>query len=412
MPKPQNSIPLFPILLVNFIGMLGFSIVLPFLVFLVTDFGGNAFIYGLVGSMYPGFQLIGAPILGRLSDKHGRRKILLISQAGTLLSWIVFFIAFFIPVEPLFEFSSSLTGSFVVTWPLIIVFFARGFDGLTGGNISVANAYLADITPQEKRNVNFGKMGISFSLGFIVGPALAGILGGLGYGNHLPVLAALIISFVAVFLIYFYLPESKHKNINKSSIEAEKPTIAFIFKLPNIGFMLLLYFFVFLGFNFFYTAFPIHAVQKLNWDVAQTGIFFTVLSLIMVVVQGPVLKRASAKFSEPFLIIVGSIILGTNFLLYVPSDTVLTFTAVIFFSLGNGLMWPSAKAFLSKLTPAEYQGIVQGFAGSFASLAGVIGLIAGGFFYSSLGTAVFIFSAVIIYIVALMGFRLLKIKTK
>jgi len=407
-----KTIPLFPILLVNFIGMLGFSIVLPFLVFLVSDFGGNAFIYGLVGSMYPGFQLIGAPILGSLSDKYGRRKILLISQAGTLLSWIIFFAAFFIPVETLFEIDTQITGSFVITWPLIVVFFARAFDGLTGGNIAVANAYLADITPPEKRNVNFGKMGISFSLGFIVGPALAGILGALNYGYHLPVLAALIISFVAVFLVYFYLPESKPNNKQESEVKSVKPTIRFIFKLPHIGFMLSMYFMVFLGFNFFYTAFPIHALQELKWDVLHTGIFFTILSVIMVIVQGPILKRASAKFSEPVLIIVGGIILGSNFLLYIPSETFLTYAAVIFFSLGNGLMWPSAKAFLSKITPDEHQGVVQGFAGSFASLAGVIGLIAGGFFYTSSGTNVFIFSSVIIYFVAIMAVRLLKINAR
>ncbi|KAA3614203.1 MAG: MFS transporter [Calditrichaeota bacterium] len=403
--------PLFPILLVNFIGMLGFSIVLPFLVFLVTDFGGNAFIYGLVGAMYPGLQLIGAPILGRLSDKYGRRKILLVSQAGTLLSWVIFLSAFFIPVEPLLEYSSSITGSFVLTWPLIIVFFARAFDGLTGGNIAVANAYLADITPPEKRNVNFGKMGISFSLGFIVGPALAGLLGALGYGNHLPVIAALLISFIAVFLIYFYLPESNGKSKGDYQ-QKEKPTIGFILRLPHIGYMLGMYFMVFLGFHLFYTAFPVHAIENLNWDVSQTGIFFTIMSTIMVVVQGPILKSVSSKVKEPILIIFGGIILGTNFLLYFPSNTAITYFAVILFSLGNGLMWPSVQAFLSKITPAEHQGVVQGFAGSFGSLAGVIGLIAGGFFYSSLSTDVFIFSAVIIYFVAIMAIRLLKIETQ
>lgn len=409
MSTSSKSIPLFPILLVNFIGMLGFSIVLPFLVFLVTDFGGNAFIYGLVGAMYPGLQLIGSPILGRLSDKHGRRKILLISHAGTLFSWVIFFIAFFIPVEPLFEFDSAVTGSFTITWPLIIVFFARAFDGLTGGNIAVANAYLADITPPEKRNINFGKMGISFGLGFIVGPALAGVLGGLGYGNHLPVLAALIISLVAIFQIYYRLPESYPKK-DKSKPETEKPSVGFLFKLPHVGYMLIMYFMVFLGFHFFYTAFPIHAVENLKWNVSQTGIFFTVLSIIMVIVQGPILRRVSAKVSEPVLIIIGGIILGTNFFFYIPSETYITYIAVIFFSLGNGLMWPSIQAFLSKLTPDEHQGAVQGFAGSFGSLASVIGLIAGGFFYSSMATDVFIFSAVIIYIVSLMGIRLLKVK--
>ncbi len=150
----------FPILLVNFIGTLGFSIVLPFLVFLVRDFGGSAIVYGVLGATYSAFQLIGAPILGKWSDVYGRKKILLLSNFGTLIGWIFFLIALFLPVEKL-TLDTVLFGSIVISLPLLVLFFARAIDGITGGNISVANAYLADISSDETRSRNFGKMAIS-----------------------------------------------------------------------------------------------------------------------------------------------------------------------------------------------------------------------------------------------------------
>ena len=158
----------------NFVGTLGFSIVIPFLVFLVTKWGGNALVYGLLGATYSAFQLLGAPILGRWSDRFGRRKILLLSQLGTLVSWLVFLIAFFVPVRTIADIDSTMLGQFALTLPLVLLF-------------SVANAYLADITDEQDRSKNFGRMALSGNLGFVLGPALAGLLGATIYGEILPV---------------------------------------------------------------------------------------------------------------------------------------------------------------------------------------------------------------------------------
>jgi MFS transporter, DHA1 family, tetracycline resistance protein len=144
---------------------------LPFLVYLVKDFGGNAIVFGILSATYPAFQLIGAPILGRWSDTYGRKKILLLSNAGTFIGWIFFLVALYLPKENILSVNSSVLGTLVITLPLLVLFFARLIDGLTGGNISVANAYLADISSNEERSKNFGKMAISSNLGFIVGPA-------------------------------------------------------------------------------------------------------------------------------------------------------------------------------------------------------------------------------------------------
>ena len=193
---------LFPILLVNFVGTLGFSIVLPFLVFVVMKFGGNAIIYGLLAATYPAFQLIGSPILGKWSDRYGRKKILLLSNVGTSIGWLLFLFALFLPSNS-FNIHIAFLGTFVVIVPLLILFLARAIDGITGGNISIANAYLADHSSDSTRSKNFGKMAISSNLGFILGPALAGILGGTIYGTILPVLAALILSLVTIIVIFF-----------------------------------------------------------------------------------------------------------------------------------------------------------------------------------------------------------------
>jgi MFS transporter, DHA1 family, tetracycline resistance protein len=429
MASVENQIPLYPLLLINFIGTLGFSIVLPFLVFLVIDFGGNAIVYGILAAIYPAFQLIGAPILGRWSDIYGRKKVLLISHGGTLVGWIIFLFALFLPNENLFSINSLLVGTFVITLPLIILFIARALDGITGGNVSVANAYLADVSSDINRSKNFGKMAISSNLGFIVGPAIAGILGATIYQEILPVLAALFLSLVTLIVIGFSLKESKPSagviqvpvkgNIGKvfaqeckecyKIVNPKKLRFLDIFKLTHISFLLFLYFLIFLGFSIFYTSFPIHAVLGLKWSITEMGIFYAVLSGIMILVQGPILRKALQKFSENKLVIIGSLVLGINFIFFLSNNILLIYTAAVLFAIGNGLMWPSLLSILAKKAGTVHQGAVQGVASSFASLASIIGLTIGGVLYNTIGATTFLISAGVIFTVFIISFRLLKI---
>ncbi|MFL6344873.1 MAG: MFS transporter [Nitrososphaeraceae archaeon] len=421
---------LFPILLVNFVGTLGFSIVLPFLVFVVMKFGGSAIIYGLLAATYPAFQLIGSPILGKWSDRYGRKKILLLSNVGTSIGWLLFLFALFLPSNS-FNIHINFLGTFVLVVPLLVLFVARAIDGITGGNISIANAYLADLSSDSSRSKNFGKMAISSNLGFILGPALAGILGGTIYGAILPVLAALILSLVTIIVIILMLKESKSHSkeemlvpeqgtIRKafsqecrecySDTSTKKPKLRDVFKLKHISFLLVLYFLIFLGFNIYYAAFPAHAAKDLKWSVTQLGIFYAILSGIMVFIQGPVLRKALKKFSEEKLVIIGSIILGTNFILFVSNNVVSVGVAIILFAVGNGLMWPSFMSILSRRAGSKLQGAVQGIAGSFGGLASILGLTLGGFLYNSIGAVTFLISAGVIFSIFLMSFQLLKWK--
>jgi len=391
-------------------------------------FGGNAIVYGLLAATYPAFQLIGAPLLGKWSDTYGRKKVLLISNVGTSIGWIFFLFALFLPAENVISDSSSILGTFVITLPIVLLFLARAIDGITGGNVSVANAYLSDISSDENRSKNFGKMAISSNLGFIVGPAIAGILGATIYGAILPVLAALVLSLITLIVLCFMLQESKplsneilvpeDRTIRKVFAQEckecydtptpKKSKLRSVFKLKHIPFLLVLYFLIFLGFNVYYASFPAHAVKDLKWSVTQLGIFYAVLSGVMVLVQGPLLRKALRKYSEEKLVIIGSVILGTNFILFTSNNLISIGIALILFAVGNGLMWPSFMSILSRRAGTVLQGAVQGVAGSFGGLASIIGLITGGILYDLLGGTTFLISAVVIFIVFIMSFRLLK----
>ena len=420
---------LFPVLLVNFIGTMGFSIVLPFLIVLVLKFGGNEVIYGLLGATYSAFQLVGAPILGRWSDKYGRKKILLLSQIGTFLAWGVFCVALILPVDSIFEIESGVVGAFVLTVPLLLLFIGRSLDGLTGGNVSIANAYLADISTAENRKKNFGRMAASANLGFIIGPALAGVLGATAMGELLPVLMAMGISLVAIFVIQFIMQESNPcvitKRLEGTRINnmmgqeqkecyevtgADRLTFRKAFQRENVGFILVLYFLVFLSFNFFYVTFPIHAIQGMEWTLLELGTFFSVMGCALVIVQGPILGWLSSRFSDTPLIITGGLVLTGSFLFFTFRTSSMAYVGLVLMAFGNGIMWPSFLSVLSKVAGPKYQGAIQGYASSMGSAASIIGLIAGGFLYNLFGVVTFFIASAIMLLTFLATLRLRSIE--
>ena len=417
-----GAVALLPILVVNFIGTLGFSLVLPFLVFLVTDWGGNALVYGLTGATYSAFQLVGAPVLGRWSDRYGRRRVLLLSQTGTLVSWLIFLGAFALPRIELWRVDSAISGQFVLTLPLLVLIAARALDGVTGGNVSVANAYLADVTTEAQRATAFGQMAVSSNLGFVLGPAIAGVLGGTALGPVVPVGAAAAISLVATLGILYRLPESnpcvlasnpERLNVRKlfgqeqrdcfETRGAPKLSAARLVRQRGLPTLLTMHFLVMLSFNFFYVTFPIFAIGVLGWSLPATGTFFAVMGLLMVVVQGPVYGSVARRVREPLLIVGGSVILAAGFWLFDSRTTVAIYGAVVLMAVGNGVMWPSVQALLSKAAGETYQGAVQGLAGSLGAVASVTGLVLGGLLYATLGPRVFWVSAAVILAVSLVG---------
>src|ERR1035438_2927800 len=203
-----RKISIFPLLVVSFISTLGYGIVLPSLVYIVQTFHGSNFLYGALGASYSACQFVGAPMLGKLSDRFGRKRILFLSVFGSAVAWALFIVAFKLPMTMMGTFTTSLTGAVSITLPMLCIFIARSFDGLTAGDVSVANAYVADVTTQEERKADFGKMGVAGNLGFILGPALAGVLAQTSLGLNLPISLALGTSVFGLVLIIFFLPES------------------------------------------------------------------------------------------------------------------------------------------------------------------------------------------------------------
>ncbi|OLS26573.1 MAG: Tetracycline resistance protein, class C [Candidatus Heimdallarchaeota archaeon LC_3] len=397
-----------PILVINFISTLSFSIVLPFLFILVDDYGGNAFIYGILGATYSVFQLIGSPLLGTWSDKLGRRPILLLSQFGTLVAWIIFLISFYLGEASIIDINNPLLGAFVLTLPLMALFFARALDGITGGNVSVANAYLVDVSTKEDRTKNFGYMSVSASLGFVIGPALAGLLGNTSLGLVLPVMSAILISAIALLLIIFLLkPEEKEEKIEPEKITTtKKSSFRDVLAIPHIKLLLLMNFIIFLGFNFFYISFPVFIILEIGWNEFELGLLLTFLSLCMVLVQGPILSRLSDKTSTNNLMIVGSVILAVGFAIVTLEATIYLYIAMVLVAVGNGVLYPSLIATISNHAGEEHQGATQGYAASSGSLASIMGLIIGGVLYNLLKSTLFIFSAVTIFVLAFMALRL------
>jgi DHA1 family tetracycline resistance protein-like MFS transporter len=422
--RAPQSVSIFPILTVNFVATLGFSIVLPSLVFLVTRFGGNALVFGLMGATYSFFQLLGAPMLGRWSDRYGRRRILLLSALGTVVSWVIFLAALMLPSVPLAKIDSALLGAFTLTVPLVALFVARALDGLTGGDVSIANAYVADISGADDRSANFGRMAVASNLGFVFGPALAGLLGAVGMNEVVTVVAALLISVVACLIIAFGLPDStpcvlgadpEHVNVRKLlgqgqkecfSLATRKLSLGEILMLPSMKLLLALYFLVFFAFNLFYVAFPVYAATGIHWSLSEIGVYFAAMGLMMALVQGPLLNRLARAWPERTLTLGGGFLLAASFPFFTSNSPAIIYVGTALLAVGNGIMWPSLLAILSRTTDRSVQGAVQGFASSVGAIASIAGLLLGGALYHSLGNRVFLISAILVALTCGLSFLL------
>jgi len=196
----------------------------------------------------------------------------------------------------------------------------------------------------------------------------------------------------------------EHKECFKISTP-EKISLSTILNVAGVARLLAVYFLVMLGFSFFYIGFPIHAVKELQWSVVDTGTFFAYLSLVMVVVQGPILARASKVFSDGMLAISGTLVLTMGFAGLFWEHLPVIYVAATLIAIGNGLMWPSVMAMLSSAAGDRHQGAVQGTSGSIGAIASIVGLIAGGLLYNWMGAWVFVFAAILILPVSVLTLR-------
>ena len=351
--------PLVVIFTTVFIDLVGFGIVIPVLPFYAegTRFNATPRTVGFLFASYSIMQLIFSPILGRLSDKHGRRPVLLISIIGTGIGFLVL------------GFATTL-------WMLFV---GRILDGITGGNISTAQAYIADITAKEDRAKGMGLLGAAFGLGFVFGPAIGGILS--RWGIAVPFLFAAGLCFANATLLYFTLPETVTADhparVSAAGGRGLNQLIQSIAQ-PRLGFVLAIYFLFIVAFSIMTTSFSLYTIFRFGYDAQHIGYIFAYVGIIAVIIQGGLIGRLVKRFGELPLVIVGALCFaGSLFAIPFVGPRAGGLLALLIgggiFSLGNSLATPALTSLASKSVGPAEQGSVLGVTQSAASLARAVG---------------------------------------
>jgi DHA1 family tetracycline resistance protein-like MFS transporter len=325
--------------------------VIPLLPLYAEAYRPSALAFGLLMSSYSAMQFLFAPLLGRLSDRFGRRPVLLFSLAGTVLGYL------------LFAFARSL--------PLL--FASRLLDGATGGNIGTAQAVIADTTSPEERARGMGLVGMAFALGFIFGPAIAGFT--VGLGKSAPGLAAAALSFAAFVWAYLKLPETRPSGgaIERVSVFSFS-ALARAFRRPEIGALMLLSLVTTTAFATFESTFAQFVSVRLGAGPSTVAWFFVFVGVCSAVVQGVLVRRLVARFGEARLVVAGAALLIAGYLGLgaAASVPVVLFTTALI-ALGLGVTTPTLSSLVSRRSLAVEQGEILGAYQSMGSLGRVFG---------------------------------------
>jgi MFS transporter, DHA1 family, tetracycline resistance protein len=361
----------FPILiLTTFLNTVGIGILIPVLPFLIEKYTGSnieqtALYTGIITALYALCEFFAAPTLGALSDKFGRRPVLLISLLGSAFGYL-------------------LLGYGGALW---ILFLGRIIDGLTAGNISTVFAYVADITEPEERGKYYGIIGGTLGLGFMIGPAIGGFTASLGLS--VPMFIAAGVTLINVLWAYFALPESLQ---NKSSINFTLKNINPFSLLFSIGSNIFLRTILFASF-FHFIAFAqlqgngsVLFKDALHWNASNIGIAFLVVGLVDIITQGFLMGKLLPIFGENKLSKVGLFIVIFSYValafLPITHSQLLAYSGLFLFAFGTGLFEPSMASLVSQSADDNDQGMVQGAYQSLQSLTRVIGPITAAFMYN------------------------------
>jgi DHA1 family tetracycline resistance protein-like MFS transporter len=373
------------IFIVVFVDLLGFSLILPLLPYYAEKFGANPTIIGLLTGSYAAATLIGAPLMGRLSDRFGRRPVLLLSVAGTFFGFLFLGLA-----EPVGSFMAKLfapasTDAFII----VVLFFSRILDGLTGGNITVAQAYIADITDESNRAKGLGLIGAAFGLGFIIGPAVGGLLSRWGYS--FPAFVAAGLCFINLFSIFFFLPESLTDDRRQAIRQQAQPpftlkALVIAINRPKVGPLLHVRFFFGLAFSMFQSIFSLYAANKLHLSSQATGFVLAYVGLLSVLVQGVGIGLIAKRFRENAVIITALWLMVFGLIGWAfTSNLPMLLVVLLPLAMGGGTLNTVLNSALSKAVSREEIGGTLGISASLESVTRVISPSAGGFLLGSVG---------------------------
>ena len=351
-----------------FIDLIGFGMVIPFLPFYAREYGASGTTVGMIVGIYSLMQFFFAPVWGRLSDRIGRRPVILISLTASCIGYF------------LFAFSRSLT----------LLFVSRIIAGGGGANIGTAQAYIADKTTPENRAKGMGIIGAAFGMGFILGPPLSGQLAQVGInhglaGNLLPGFAAGSLSFVALSIAFVVLGESKAPDLRPRSgippqfdrrVWSEMASHRLLLAIMATLFITLL---AVAGME---TSIPLHARERFHFSPRDLSWFFLFMGVIVAGIQGGLIGRLAKRFGEKTLVAAGaaSFTIGLALVPLVWRVPML-YVVAFFISIGQGLSYPSLTSLVTKASPANEHGSMLGLASGVGSLARFLGPIWCGFLY-------------------------------
>jgi len=385
--------------LVVFIDLLGFGILIPVIPLYAQAFGANEFVGSLLIATYSLFQFVGAPILGRLSDERGRRPVLLLSLFGSVLAWT------------LFGFAGELGPLLGATNGLVVLFAARALAGAMGGNIATANAYIADVTPPEERAKGLGILGAAFGLGFVFGPAIAGIVSSPVALEILrgvlpsvipvseftiPSLTAAVLTGLNLVLAFVVLPEPPRSEPRTTApSESRLKQLYEAISSPDLGPLVLSFFLASFAFSAFESQFIFLTNDRLGYGTAANAVLLTYIGVLIAIIQGGLVGPLTDRFGEYRLAVGGAAIQAATLAL-VPFSTSWTFAPSIGpvepgavalaivatpLAFGNALTNVSLNALVSLNAGADEQGGAFGLTQSAGSLARTFGPAAAGLLY-------------------------------
>ncbi len=357
--------PLLPIFLIVSVDVLGLTIILPLLPFYAERYGASPAVVGLLVSLYALCQLVAGPMLGRLSDHMGRRPLLLVSQVGTFIGFLILAYAH----------------------ALWLIFLSRAIDGLTAGNLSLAQAYISDVTKPEDRAKSFALIGIAFGMGFLIGPGLSGFLS--KYGYQYPILVAAGLSATSIVCTYFLLPTVTPAMADDAT--PRKFTLldwgnyVRYFREPGLAPLLWQFFAFTMAFSLFMTGFPLFAERRYTWHgqafgPQQVGYVYAFLGLLGVILQGGLIGRLVKAFGETnlaragfFCGLAGLVALG--FTHSIP----LLLVAVAVASSGTGIIRPTVTSMITQKAGRSEQGVILGLTQSLNSISAIAAPALAGF---------------------------------
>ncbi len=344
--------PLVIIFLTIFVNLVGFGIIIPLLPYYAETFGASPVIVGLLFAVFSLCQLAAAPALGDLSDRYGRRPILIFSLAGTVVSFVMLAMAH----------------------SIAMLFAARIVDGLSGGNISTARAYVADVTEPKDRARAYGLIGAAFGLGFILGPALSAVLSHISYTA--PIWAAAAVTLVATIMAWVWLPETVHRaHAGSGNPFRYLPSLL---QRPLVRRVLVIDFCYWCSFAVFQTTFALFAARRFGFGVAKTGYVFAAFGVLGALIQGGLIRTVVHRLGDKRTFIMGLAFGAAGLIATAAAQSVAMFLlALVPLALGIGFGHPTMSSLVSLVARGDEQGRVQGAASAVESLGRTVGPVWG-----------------------------------